>query len=93
MKIGILDEGYWSPELFRGYQAMASMTERCFGSPGKCWRASWAKGEGANQPTKGLCAPPNLSHVIRRGGGATPRAAAPPGLGASFLGVGGPKLI
>ena len=57
MKIDILDEGYWSPEVFRGYQAMASMTERCFGSPGKCWRASWAKGEGANQPTKGWCAP------------------------------------
>ena len=45
MKIGILDEGYWSPEMFRVYQAMASMTERCFESPGKCWRASWAKGE------------------------------------------------
>ena len=57
MKIDILDEGYWSPEVFRGYQAMASMTERCFGSPGKCWRASWAKGEGANQPTEGWCAP------------------------------------
>ena len=54
MKIDILDEGYWSPEVFRGYQAMASMTERCFGSPGKCWRASWAKGEGANHPTRGL---------------------------------------
>ena len=46
VKIDILDEGYWSPEVFRGYQAMASMTKRCFGSPGKCWRASWAKGEG-----------------------------------------------
>ena len=57
MKIDILDEGYWSPEVFRGYQAMARMTERCFGSPDKCWRASWAKGEGANQPTKGWCAP------------------------------------
>ena len=39
VKIDILDEGYWSPEVFRGYQAMASMTERCFGSPDKCWRA------------------------------------------------------
>ena len=28
VKIDILDEGYWSPEVFRGYQAMASMTER-----------------------------------------------------------------
>ena len=73
IKIDILDEGYWSPELFRGDQAMASMTERCFGSPGKCWRASWAKGEGANQPTKGWCAPHTLSHVIW-GGGAPPPA-------------------
>ena len=64
MKIDILDEGYWSLEVFRGYQAMASMTERCFESPGMCWRASWAKGEGANQPTKGWCAPYTLSHVI-----------------------------
>ena len=54
---------------------MASMTERCFGSPGKCWRASWAKGEGANQPTKGWCAPHTLSHVTWGGG------APPPGLG------------
>ena len=75
VKIDILDEGYWSPEVFRGYQAMASMTERCFGSPGKCWRASWAKGEGANQPTKGWCAPHTLSHVTWGGG------APPPGLG------------
>ena len=42
------------------------------------------QGEGANQPTKGRCAPPNPSHVTRRGGGATPRAAAPPGLGGKF---------
>ena len=47
------------------------------------------QGEGAHQPTKGLSAPPTPSHVTRRGGGATPRAAAPPGLGASFLGGGG----
>ena len=58
-----------------GYQAMASMTERCFGSPGKCWRASWAKGEGAKQPTKEWCAPHTLPHVIWGGG------APPPGLG------------
>ena len=31
VKIDILDEGYWSPEVFRGYQAMASMYERGFG--------------------------------------------------------------
>ena len=47
------------------------------------------QGEGAHQPTKGLCAPPNPSHVTWRGGGASPRAATPPGLGASFLGGGG----
>ena len=57
MKIDILDEGYWSPEVFRGYQAMASMTERCFGSPGKCWRASWAKGEGETSPKMGGAPP------------------------------------
>ena len=75
VKIDILDEGYWSPEVFRGYQVMASMTERCFGSPGKCWRASWAKGEGENQPTMGWCTPHTLSHVTWGGG------APPPGLG------------
>ena len=58
VKIDILDEGYWSPEVFRGYQAMASMTERCFGSPGKCWGASWAKGRGQTSPLRG-CAPPS----------------------------------
>ena len=89
MKIGILDEGHWSPELFRGYQVMTSVSERGFGGPDKRWGALMGQGEGANQPTKGLCAPPNPSHVTRRGGGATPRAAAPPGLGASFLGGGG----
>ena len=42
------------------------------------------QGERAHQPTKGLSAPPTPSHVTRRGGGATPRAAAPPGLGGKF---------
>ena len=42
------------------------------------------QGEGAHQPTKGLCAPPNPSHVTWRGGGASPRAATPPGLGGKF---------
>ena len=46
VKIDILDEGYWSPEVFRGYQAMASMTERSFRGPGKRWGALWAKGRG-----------------------------------------------
>ncbi len=47
------------------------------------------QGEGANQPTKGLCAPPNPSHVTWRGGGASPRAATPPGLGGKFPRGGG----
>ena len=68
---------------------MTSMTERCFGSPGKCWGGFMGQGEGTNQPTKGLCAPPNPSHVTRRGGGATPRAATPPGLGGKFPRGGG----
>ena len=42
---------------------MASMTERFFGSPGKCWRASWAKGEGERGP------PPSRSHLEGRRGG------------------------
>ena len=33
VKIDILDGGYWSPEVFRGYRVMASMTERGFGGP------------------------------------------------------------
>ena len=37
VKIGILDEGYWSPKLFRGYQVMTSVSERGFGDPGKRW--------------------------------------------------------
>ena len=44
--------------------------------------ALWAKG--AHHPTNMLSAPPTPSHVTRRGGGATPRAAAPPGLGGKF---------
>ena len=69
MKIDILDEGYWSPEVFWGYRVMASMTEKCFGGPDKCW-GLMGQGEGANQPTKGLCAPLTPSHVARGGGGA-----------------------
>ena len=46
VKIDILDEGYWSPELFRGCQALASMSERCFGGPDMRWGALWAKGKG-----------------------------------------------
>ena len=58
MKIDILDEGYWSPEVFRGYQAMASMFERGFGGPGKRWGALWAKGRGHTSPLRGYAALP-----------------------------------
>ena len=53
MKIGILDEGYWSPELFRGYQVMNSVSERGFGGPDKRWGALWAKGRGHIIPLRG----------------------------------------
>ena len=53
VKIGILDEGYWSPELFRGYQVMTSVSERGFGGPGKRWWALWAKGRGHISPLRG----------------------------------------
>ena len=52
---------------------MTSMTERCFGSPSKCWGGFMGQGEGANQPTKGLCAPLTYSHVTRGFGGAPSR--------------------
>ena len=81
VKIDILDEGFWSPEVFRRYRVMTSMTERCFGSPGKCWGGFMGQGEGANQPTKGLCAPLTYSHVTR-GFGAPHLGFPPPGLGA-----------
>ena len=42
------------------------------------------QGERAHHPTKGLSAPPTPSHIARRGGGATPREAAPPGFGGKF---------
>ena len=68
MKIDILDEGYWSPQLFRGYLVMTSMTERGFGGPRQVLRGLMGQGEGSNQPTKGLSAPLTPSHVTRRGG-------------------------
>ena len=46
VKIDILDEGYWSPEVFRGYQAMASMSERGFGGPDKRWGPYGPRGRG-----------------------------------------------
>ena len=54
---------------------MTNMTERCFRSPDKC------QGEGANQPTKGLCTPLTYCHVTR-GFGALHPGFPPPGLGA-----------
>ena len=53
VKIGILDEGYWSPELFPGYQVMTSVSERGFGGLGKRWGALWAKGRGHISPLRG----------------------------------------
>ena len=56
VKIDILDEGYLSPELFWEYWVTTSVTERCFGRPGKRWGALWAKGRGHTSPLRG-CAP------------------------------------
>ena len=53
VKIDILDEGYWSPELFQGYRVMTSMSERGFGGPDKHWEALWAKGRGHISPLRG----------------------------------------
>ena len=64
VKIDILDKGYWSLEVFWGYQVMASMTERCFGSPDKCWRASWAKGKGQTSPLRGGVPPTPIPTLL-----------------------------
>ena len=53
MKIDILDEGYWSPELFWEYRVTTSVTERCFGGTDKRWGALWDKGRGANPRADG----------------------------------------
>ena len=53
VKIDILDEGYWSPELFRGYQVTTSVSERGFGGPDKRWGALCAKGRGHISPLTG----------------------------------------
>ena len=53
VKIDILDEGYWSPKLFRGYQVMTSVSERGFGGPDKRWGALWAKVRGHISPLRG----------------------------------------
>ena len=51
MKIDILDEGYWSPEVFWGYQAMASMTPASVGGP------HGPKGKGQTSPLRGGAPP------------------------------------
>ena len=56
VKIDILDEGYWSPELFRGYRVTTNVSERGFEGPDKRWGALWAKGKGQTSPLRG-CAP------------------------------------
>ena len=80
VKIDILDEGYWSTELFQGYRVMTSLTERGFGGPRQVLGGPMGQGEGANQPTKGLSAPLTPSHVTKRVGG-TPLGFPPPSLG------------
>ena len=62
---------------------------KVFRRPQQALGGLMGQGEGAHQPTKGLCAPPNPSHITRRGGGTSPRAAAPPGLGGKFPRGGG----
>ena len=57
VKIDILDEGIWSLEVFQRYRVMTHMTERCFGSPDKCWGASWAKERGKTGPLRGYAPP------------------------------------
>ena len=69
VKIDILDEGYWSPELFQGYREMTNIIERGFGGPTSVG-GLMGQGEGANQHTKGLWNPLTTSHVARGGGGA-----------------------
>ena len=56
VKIDILDEGYWNPELFPGYRVTTRVTERSFGGPCKRLGALWAKGRGHTSPLRG-CAP------------------------------------
>ena len=46
VKIDILDEGYWSPELFWEYRVTTSVTERCFGGPAKRWGPYGPRGGG-----------------------------------------------
>ena len=67
VKINILDEGYWSSELFRGYRVTTNVSERGFRGPDKRWGGLMGQGERAHQPTKGLSAPPTPSHITRRG--------------------------
>ena len=66
---------------------------KVFRRPRQAFGGLMGQGEGAHQPTKGLSAPPTLSHITWRGGGASPRAATLPAWGASFPGVGAPKPI
>ena len=54
VKIDILDEGYWSPEVFRGYRVITSMTEMGFRRARQVLGAPWARGQ--TIPLRG-CAP------------------------------------
>mgnify|MGYP005837364921 CR=1 FL=1 len=63
---------------------------KVFRRPRQALGGLMGQGEGPHQPPKGLCAPLPPSHVTWRGGGASPRAAAPPGLGGKFPRGGAP---
>ena len=58
--------------MFWEYRVTTSVTERCFGGPDKCWGGLMGQGEGAHQPTKGLCAPTSPRYVRWGGRGAQP---------------------
>ena len=68
MKIDILDEGYWSPELFWEYRVTTSVTERCFGGLGKRWGTLWAKGRGHTSPLRDVRPSQPLSRNQERWG-------------------------
>jgi hypothetical protein len=68
VKIDILDEGYRSPEVFRGAPGIRRKTEWGFGRPRQALGGLMGQGGKAHQPTKGLCAPHTPSHMNRRVG-------------------------
>ena len=65
MKIDILDEGYWTPEVFQGYGVMTSMTEKGFGRPRQVLGGLMGQGREAHQPTRGWAPPSTLAHSAK----------------------------